>query len=229
MLFSPLNEEEQNQDLFSNGYLELVYIVQVSLNDSELFQDAIEKGKARVDGKDHVIDDFCYKPITGNPCLITSPMGFWQMDKDRMLADNDVKATAQCIPDGDDEERRCFDRAGVPVQLSAIFGGTTCRKDTTKPCSPCLLDASALITTFLLNNNEYSNPVAIEWELHAMIKSVKSFNHVFGFNDSLPHGLKDYDWDLIEKIKDVYSRFPDMIPIRLDYLSERSIPDELEA
>lgn len=62
-----------------------------------------------------------------------------------------------------------------------------------------------------------------------MIKSVKSFNHVFGFNDSLPHGLKDYDWDLIEKIKDVYSRFPDMIPIRLDYLSERSIPDELEA
>ena len=35
---------------------------------------AIEEGSTEVNGDSYVVDDFCYKPITGKGCIITSPL-----------------------------------------------------------------------------------------------------------------------------------------------------------
>ena len=117
-----------------------------------------------------------------------------------MLADEDVKKTAQCIPGENDDGRVCFDDIGVPVQVTAIFGGTTCVEDDTYPCAPCLIDASAYMVSFLLENNGYSNPTAVEWEQQVFIKNIKTFNHVVGYQDKLPGEVEDYNQDLLEKL-----------------------------
>lgn len=82
-----------------------------------------------------------------------------------------------------------------------------------------------MLVTFLLNNNDYSNPAAVEWELQVFIKNIKTFNHAVGYQDELPNGLEDYNQELLTKIKSVYANNPGMIPLKIDYLSERSIPD----
>ena len=55
------------------------------------------------------LDDFCYKPISGEGCLVTSPLEYWQDDLNKLMADVDPKITAECIPPVDVTERVCFD------------------------------------------------------------------------------------------------------------------------
>ena len=211
----PLDDDKSDQDIFKSEYLELLYHL----------QHAIETEEVEVEGNKYSMDDFCYKPITGEGCLVTSPMGFWQMDLNKMLADEDVKKTAQCIPGENDDGRVCFDSIGVPVQVTAIFGGTTCVEDNTYPCAPCLIDASAYMVSFLLENNDYSNPTAVEWEQQVFIKNIKTFNHVVNYKDELPKEVDGYNMDLLDKLRNVYANNPNMIDIKIDYLAERSIPD----
>ena len=140
-----------------------------------------------------------------------------------------VKIDAQCIPRGDQSGRVCFDRTGVPVQVNAIFGGTTCVKDDTQPCAPCRKDASAYMVTFLLNNNDYSNPVAEQWEKDVFERNIKTFNTFAKYHTELPPGVDGINQTLYDNLKSVYDdpKFSDMIMLKIDYLSERSIPDEL--
>ena len=88
-------------------------------------QTAIEKGETSMNEKKYTVDDFCYKPITGKGCIVTSPMQYWRSDLDTLLK-SDVKKTAQCIAPPDATERVCFDRIGVPVMQFTIFGGLKC-------------------------------------------------------------------------------------------------------
>jgi hypothetical protein len=94
------------------------------------------------------------------------------------------------------------------VQVAAVFGGTVCNKDDSVPCAPCRLDASAFMMSFLLNNNEYSNPTAIQWEMDVLIKNIKSFNYVSKYQHELPKQLDDYNWDLIKTIEKIYADHP---------------------
>lgn len=68
-----------------------------------------------VNNKDYIIDDFCYKPITGKGCIVTSPMQYWKTDLQKLKDDPDVKLTSQCIAPPGATERICFDKIGVPV------------------------------------------------------------------------------------------------------------------
>jgi Niemann-Pick C1 protein len=157
-------------------------------------------------------------------------MGFWKMNKTEIPPTHEqVKIDAQCIPRSDQSGRICFDRTGVPVQVSAIFGGTTCIKDNSQPCAPCRIDASAYMVTFLLNNNEYSNPIAEQWEKDVFIRNVKTFNLFAEYHTELPSGVEDYNQTLYANLKSVYEQeeFSDMLILKIDYLAERSIPDEL--
>jgi Niemann-Pick C1 protein len=157
-------------------------------------------------------------------------MGFWKMNKTEIPPTHEqVKIDAQCIPRSDQSGRICFDRTGVPVQVSAIFGGTTCIKDNSQPCAPCRIDASAYMVTFLLNNNEYSNPIAEQWEKDVFIRNVKTFNLFAKYHTELPPGVEDYNQTLYANLKSVYDQdeFSDMLTLKIDYLAERSIPDEL--
>ena len=60
----PLDDDKSDQDIFKSEYLELLYHL----------QHAIETEEVEVEGNKYSMDDFCYKPITGEGCLVTSPM-----------------------------------------------------------------------------------------------------------------------------------------------------------
>lgn len=124
MMIVPNDPDKDTQDIFRPEYLNLLYYL----------QKAIQDGTIKKDGRTYGIDDFCYKPITGQGCLITSPMGFWKMNQTAIpTTAAQVKIDAQCIPKENEGGRVCFDSIGVPVQVTAIFGGTTCVKDDSVP------------------------------------------------------------------------------------------------
>ena len=80
---TPGVNEDKNADVFQKGYLELLYYLQM----------AIESGEAELNDKKYTVDDFCYKPITGKGCIVTSPMQYWRSDLQALLK-SDVKKTA---------------------------------------------------------------------------------------------------------------------------------------
>ena len=93
----------------------------------------------------YTLDDFCYKPISGEGCLAESPMQYFKMDLATLNDPNtDVKKVAQCIPTEDQTGRVCFDRIGTPVLTYAVFGGTTCEPGTEGACEACKIDASGM-------------------------------------------------------------------------------------
>mmetsp|Transcript_25691 Transcript_25691/g.29539 ORF Transcript_25691/g.29539 Transcript_25691/m.29539 type:complete len:228 (+) Transcript_25691:652-1335(+) len=83
--------------------------------------------------------------------------------------------------------------------------------------------------TFLLNNNDYSNPIAEQWEKEVFIRNIKTFNKFADYHTSLPDGVEDYNMELYEKLKSVYENkeYSEILTLKIDYLAERSIPDQL--
>lgn len=59
---------------------------------------AIEGGQVEYGDGQFQLDNFCYKPITGKGCLVTSPLEYWKANLTAIKEDNDTKRTAQCIP-----------------------------------------------------------------------------------------------------------------------------------
>jgi len=91
-----------------------------------------------------------------------------------------------------------MDRIGIPIIINTVFGGSGCVGDEkSDSCNLCRKTAKVLQITFLLNNNFYTNKIAEQWE-------------------------KDVFIDEINKFNDQHS--PELI---IDYISERSIPDDL--
>lgn len=120
---------------------------------------------ASLNGQTFTMDDFCYKPISGEGCLVESPMQYFKANLDTLNDPSvDPKIVAQCIPDPDATERVCFDSIGTPVLTYAVFGGISCEAGTDKPCEACKIDASGMQLTFLLNKNDYSIDAAEAWE-----------------------------------------------------------------
>lgn len=81
------------------------------------------------------LDDFCYKPIAGEDCLVTSPMEYWKNNLTSLMETEDVKVTAQCIPDLTTNTKVCFDSIGVPVMQYAIFGNISCSSGESTDCT----------------------------------------------------------------------------------------------
>lgn len=40
-------------------------------------QMSIEQGETKIGEFDYKVSDFCYKPVTGKGCIVTSPMEYW--------------------------------------------------------------------------------------------------------------------------------------------------------
>lgn len=85
------------------------------------------------------------------------------------------------------------------------------------------------MVTFLLNNNDYSNPIAMQWEKEVFIRNIKTFNRFANYHTDLPEGLDGYNEELYHQLKSVYDdpQFSDILTLKIDYLAERSIPDQL--
>jgi Niemann-Pick C1 protein len=62
------SKTDPNEDIFKQGYMELLWYL----------QKAIETETVDVEGSKYMLDDFCYKPITGKGCIVTSPMQYWR-------------------------------------------------------------------------------------------------------------------------------------------------------
>jgi Niemann-Pick C1 protein len=131
---TPLHEDQADHDIFDKPYLSLLYELQL----------AIETGIAHINGLTVDFNEFCYKPISGQGCLVESPMQYWKMNETAMLNDTSVKVTSQCIPPEDATERICFDRIGTPVLTYAIFGGMSCEPGTKGECDACQIKASGM-------------------------------------------------------------------------------------
>ena len=222
-------DNDLSYDIFKHPYLDMLYWL----------QHYIENDKASVNGMEFVLDDFCYKPITGKGCLVESAMQYFLNDNSILesMTDDEIKELATCTTPLPGETRACFDSIGTPVLTFAIFGDTMCQNEATE-CDQCILNAGGMQFTMLLNHNEYSQFTAEEWERQVFIRNVKSFNYALGNGyhtdmDGPMEGL-DYNEDLVNNIttivNDWNTAYPDQ-PLKMmkaDYLAERSIEDNIK-
>ena len=163
---------------------------------------------------------------------MTSPLEYWKSDLDDLLKDPDVKKTSQCIPPPNSSQRVCFDKVGVPVMQSAIFGKLKCNAESDEPCAPCGINASGFQITFLLNNNDYQLDTAMEWEKNVFIRNIKSFNTLSGYDTKLDDDMQ-YNQTLIDQLTAVKNKWETklgkpLLKIKLDYMAERSVPDNIK-
>jgi hypothetical protein len=113
-----------------------------------------------------------------------------------------------------------------------IFGKQRCVEPKENDCSACGLVASALQTTFLLNNNAFQDDSASAWEKYVFIRNLKTLNKVLGtWNIDLPENVT-YNEPLLLLLTEVYNSYIrdgfKWVPFKADFLAERSIPDNIE-
>lgn len=169
------------------------------------------------------IKDICYQPIGDESCLITSPMDFWKMNYTKMISDEDIKLTAKCLKKSAERELPCFDRIGTPVQINAVLGKQGCENnEKCDDCNLCRKTARALSVTFLVNNNYYKNRISEIWERDSFI------NEILIFNEELKSGKVNYRF--LNTTNSLYNltNNTSIKNLRIDYMAERSIPDELD-
>ncbi len=113
----------------------------------------------------------------------------------------------------------------------AIFGNITCEDGSGTGCDPCVVDATGLQATFLLNKNSYSFETAQQWEEQVFIANIKTFNTLSGYNTDIKDD-QSYNQTLLNQLNAVIKKYQDMgvplIKTKIDYLAERSIEDDVE-
>lgn len=100
------------------------------------------------------------------------------------------------------------------------------------PCDHCWIEAKALMATYLLNNDEYTGESAAAWERDVLIDSIHKFNADDGsfiqeyrkYFDVDDDGWVEFEGGLKLNLQNYTSS---AISSHFEYLSERSIPDEL--
>ena len=186
-----LQNQSNTEDIFTKPYLRKLFDVQEKIvNTTFDFM-----------GKNMSVSDFCYKPISGKGCMITSATNFW-LENRTAMEESDVKEVAKCLQTGTEGEMPCFDSIGTPIQINAIFGMQGCEGgEAISECSVCNKTARSMSVTFLLQNDFYTNKAAQKWEQEVFQKAIHDFN------------------EQEEKANS---------DLRIFYMMERSVSDELE-
>ena len=80
------------------------------------------------------LESFCYKPISGEYCIVESAMQYFHNNQTILddMTDDDIKKLATCVEPLPGETRACFDDIGSPVLTFAIFGDTVCTNNATE-------------------------------------------------------------------------------------------------
>ncbi|OQR99171.1 Resistance-Nodulation-Cell Division (RND) Superfamily [Thraustotheca clavata] len=120
-------------------------------------QHQIEMTNATLGNSSISLNDLCFHPISGKGCLVESPLQYWRNDIKILHTDPDIKLTIACQTTHPDLKSfsPCMDQNGIPVMKDVVFGGITadsCHKNP-DPCGEPTPSATALIVTFLLNND----------------------------------------------------------------------------
>ena len=186
-----LQNQSNTEDIFTKPYLRKLFDV----------QERIVSTTFDFMGKNMSVSDFCYKPISGKGCMITSATNFW-LENRTAMEESDVKEVAKCLQTGTEGEMPCFDSIGTPIQINAIFGMQGCEGgEAISECSVCNKTARSMSVTFLLQNDFYTNKAAQKWEQEVFQKAIHDFNEQEENENS---------------------------DLRIFYMMERSVSDELE-
>ena len=186
-----LQNQSNTEDIFTKPYLRKLFDV----------QERIVNTTFDFMGKNMSVSDFCYKPISGKGCMITSATNFW-LENRTAMEESDVKEVAKCLQTGTEGEMPCFDSIGTPIQINAIFGMQGCEGgEAISECSVCNKTARSMSVTFLLQNDFYTNKAAQKWEQEVFQKAIHDFNEQEDKENS---------------------------DLRIFYMMERSVSDELE-
>ncbi|GMF10718.1 unnamed protein product [Phytophthora lilii] len=175
------------------------------------------------------LEDFCYRPIKGKGCLVTSPLQYWLGDASLLRQDPDVKLTTACQTTDPQLQKHspCMDQNGVPVMRNVVFGGLArddCHQNP-DPCGEATPQAKALMVTFLLNNkpdNETYTRYVELWEKEVFLKIAEQAAE--SLKPSEGNGSDEYIWDSVED-QDLADVGVD--GMRLTYMAERSVADSL--
>jgi Niemann-Pick C1 protein len=161
------------------------------------------------------------------------------MDVGDLQKDDQIQYTAMCIESRSQKSRiPCSDENEIPIIKESIYGGITCdlEKDKTSnitiPCEHCWIQAKTLSANFLLNNDKYTEESAEQWEKDVLIDSIHKFNADNGsfieeykkFFEVNENGEAIIEGGEPLKMEDF---MPQKMGVSIEYLSERSIPDEL--
>ncbi|KAL3657392.1 hypothetical protein V7S43_017711 [Phytophthora oleae] len=175
------------------------------------------------------LEDFCYRPIKGKGCLVTSPFQYWLTNSTLLQQDPDIKLTTACQTTDQElkDHSPCMDQNGVPVMRDVVFGGLSrddCHQNP-DPCGEATPQAKALMVTFLMNNNrdnETYTRYAEIWEKEVFLKIAQEAAEAL--KPSGRNGTDEFIWDSIEdqELADV-----GVDGMRLTYMAERSIADSL--
>ena len=94
---------------------------------------AVATGTYEYNGVTIQNSDFCFKPISGKGCLVTSAMQYWQTNLTRLLNDPDIKARVEAYFC----ENSTYSRDAVHVAAVAcrfkkkkVFAGKQQRRET---------------------------------------------------------------------------------------------------
>ncbi|CAH0493518.1 unnamed protein product [Peronospora farinosa] len=175
------------------------------------------------------LQDFCYRPIQGKGCLITSPFQYWRNNVTLLEIDPDVKLTTACQTTDPKlkDYSPCMDENGIPVIRNVVFGGLSrddCHQNP-DPCGEATPQAKALMVTFLLNNNwknETYTRYAELWEKEVFLKIAEQAAESFkplGGNSS-----DEFIWDSVEDQELAHAGIDGM---KLTYMAQRSVADSL--
>ncbi|CAI5732613.1 unnamed protein product [Peronospora destructor] len=174
-------------------------------------------------------EDFCYRPIKGKGCLVTSPFQYWLNNVTLLELDPDVKLTTACQTTDPELKNYspCMDQNGVPVLRNVVFGGLSrddCHQNP-DPCGEATPQAKALMVTFLLNNNwknETYTRYAELWEKEVFLKIAEQAAE--SFKPSGGNRKDEFIWDSVEDRELADAGVDGM---RLTYMAQRSVADSL--
>ncbi|GLD99513.1 hypothetical protein PINS_up008239 [Pythium insidiosum] len=164
---------------------------------------AIREQHVPVNGRNVSLEDFCYRPIAGKGCLVTSPFQYWLGNATLLAQDPDIKLTTACQTTEPTLKERspCMDQNGIPVMRNVVFGGLSsdsCHANP-DPCGESTPRATALMVTFLLHNdpeNATYTALVEAWEEQVFLRLAAAYEPADG--------------------------------MRLAYMAQRSVADSLE-
>lgn len=128
--------------------LDLVNGLTVARRDSG-GDDSEEEGEGEAPGPPIGLEDVCYRPLAGGPCLIESVAGYWKNDRDLYVNGlppyGDRLTPAYCLSHW---TTQCRTDIGAPLDPHLVLGGF----DPATPLADLPRAASALVLTFLVRN-----------------------------------------------------------------------------
>ncbi|KAL4477676.1 hypothetical protein ABPG74_002826 [Tetrahymena malaccensis] len=187
------------------------------------------------EGLDVTVDNLCYKPVSNKGCLITSPMDYWKMNitllneraeqlgvpkSQRMDPRKALQYDALCIDSNTKTTLiPCTDSNGIPIIQQAVIGGSSCEQypNDDLPCQHCWIQSQALVVTYLLNKDSFTQQIAETWEKDIFEDTIFQFR-----NKTL-----DFSQYLDEPIEVDYKNVDSWPDLDVQFMAERSIPDEL--